>query len=149
MRHMPYQPRVLVSQVIPGPVDEVWERVREFDSIDGWHPVIADCTIDGGGSPVQVGVIRDFTAGDRTVRERLVAHSDVDRYYQYTMESDGGAKVDYLSELRVDPITESDRTLATWTAHYDVEGGDAAAEAEHLNKVFSGGLNTLHDEFSD
>lgn len=147
---MPYQPRVHVSQVVPGPTDAVWDAVRGFDSIDQWHPVIEDCTIDGDGSPVASGAVRDFTAGDRTVRERLLSHSDVDRYYQYTMEDGGGDKADYLGELRLDPVTESDETLATWTAHYDVvEGGDPEGEADHLYKVFSGGLNQLRDQFSE
>ncbi|AUV84176.1 hypothetical protein C2R22_21625 (plasmid) [Salinigranum rubrum] len=147
---MAYQPRVRVSQVIPSSAPAVWDAVREFDSIDEWHPVIEDCTIDEGKSPVQIGAVRDFTAGDRTVRERLEAHSDVDRYYQYSMEGEGGDKVDYLSELRIQPITETNESLATWTAHYDVvEDGDPEGEAEHLTKVFSGGLNTLRDQFSE
>jgi len=146
---MPYQPRVSVSQVIPAPVDDVWEAVRDFDSIDEWHPVIEDCTIDEGESSSDVGAIRDFTAGDRTVREVLVAYSDVDRSYQYTMdEGFGGDKVDYLSELSLNPITEGDETLATWWAYYDVvEDGDLEAEAEHLQKVFGGGLGGIHDQF--
>lgn len=150
VRFMPYKPRVHVSQVIPGSTDDVWDAVRAFDSIDEWHPVIEDCTIDDGKSPVRIGAVRDFTAGDRTVRERLLAHSDVDRYYQYTMTSEDGDKVDYLGELRLDPITESDETLATWTAHYDVvEGGNLQEEAEHLNKVFSVGLSGVRDAFSE
>jgi uncharacterized protein YndB with AHSA1/START domain len=147
---MPYEPRVRVSRVIPASAEAVWNAVREFDSIDEWHPVITDCTIDDGASPVQGGAVRDFRAGDRTVRERLLAHSDVDRYYQYTMAGQGGTKVDYLSELRVEPITESGEALATWTAHYDiVEGGDPAEEKEHLTNVFSGGLGGIHDAFSE
>lgn len=78
-----------------------------------------------------------------------MTHSDVDRYYQYTMEGEGDAKVDYLAELRAEPITESDETLVTWLAHYDVEGGDQEEEADHLYNVFSGGLNMLQDQFSE
>ncbi len=147
MDYMPYQARVLVSQVIPGPINDVWDTVRSFDSIDSWHPGITDCTIDEDRSPVQIGAVRDFQAGDRTVRERLLAHSDVDQYYQYTME-DGGAKTDYLSEFRLIPITESNQTLAKWFAHYDVEEEKRKEEAEHLNHVFSAGLNNLRDVYS-
>ena len=145
---MTYQPRVLVSQVIPESADDVWETVRDFGSIDEWHPVITDCTLEGDQSGDQIGSVRDFQAGEKTVRERLVAHSDAERFYQYTILEGGGAKINYHSELRLIPITESDRTLAKWVGYFDVEDGSMDDAKENLTPVFTGGLNNLKEHFS-
>lgn len=147
---MPYQPRVLVSQVIPGSPDDVWERIREFDTFDEWGPEpVADCTIEGDDAPTQIGAVRRFeVGGERTVRERLVAHSDEERFYQYTILEGAGSKEDYLSELRLIPITETGETLAKQYAHFDAPDEEMADEKEHLETVFTGALNGLREEFS-
>lgn len=146
---MPYQPRVLVSQVIPGSPDDVWDRIREFDSFDEWGPgPVTDCTIEGDDAPTQIGAVRRFQAGDRTVRERLVAHSDEDRFYQYTIEEGAAGKEAYLSELRLIPITETGETLARQYAHFDIDDAEMDEAKEHLEKVFSGSVNGLREEFS-
>jgi hypothetical protein len=126
----------------------VWDTAREFDSIDQWHPVIENCTIEEGRGSTEVGAVRNFEAGERTVREALVAFSDEDHFYQYTMAGSGGNKEEYLSEFRLDPITASGETLATWHAHFDLIEGDMDEEREHLETVFGGGLDTLADRFS-
>lgn len=146
MSIMPYQPRVCVSQVIPAPTEDVWAAVRAFDSIDEWHPVIENASIEGGRGPTEVGAVRSFEAGERTVREELVAYSEEDRFYQYSMAGEGD-KEDYLSEFRLTPITETGETLGTWFAHFDLDG-DVEAEREHLNAVFSGGLDGIRETFS-
>lgn len=146
---MPYQPRVSVSQVVPAAADDVWDAVREFDSIDAWHPVIENCSIEDGRGATEVGGVRNFEAGDRTVRERLVAFSDEDRFYQYTMAGSGGNKEGYLSEFSLEPITESEETLVTWFAHFDLTEGDMDEETEHLQKVFGGGIEGISERFSE
>ncbi|MCU4925045.1 SRPBCC family protein [Halobacteria archaeon AArc-dxtr1] len=144
---MPHQPRVLVSQVIPGSPDDVWKTIREFDSLDEWGP-LEECTIEGDHDPDQLGAVRTFQAGDRTVREELVALSDEDRFYQYTIVEGGGGKVDYVSELRLIPITETGETLARQHAHFDVEGVELDEAKAHLEDVFAGALNSLREQYS-
>ncbi|MFP8954591.1 SRPBCC family protein (plasmid) [Natrialbaceae archaeon A-arb3/5] len=145
---MSYQPRVVVSRVIPGSVDDVWEEIRDFGSFDEWHPAIENCTIDDGKAGDQTGAVRDFDAPGKTVREELVAHSDTEHSYQYTILAGAGNKTNYLSELRLVPITESDQTLAVWEGYFDVDDGDLEGAKENLTKVFSGGLDGLHEQFS-
>jgi len=143
---MPHQPRVRVSQVIPAPVEDVWDGARAFDSIDEWHPVIENCTIEDDGGSTEVGSVRNFDAGGRTVREELVAFSEQDRFYQYTMAGEGGNKADYLGEFRLEPITETGETLGIWFAHFDLVEGSMDEEVEHLENVFGGGLNGLLED---
>ena len=140
---------MFVSQVIPGSPDEVWDVIREFDTFDEWGPgPVENCSMEGDASPTEIGGVRGFEVGDRTVKERLVAHSDEDRFYQYTYVEGAGGKEDYLSELRLIPITETGETLAQQWAHFDIADGDLTEATEHLEKVYSGGLNGLREEFS-
>ena len=141
------QPRVIHSEVIPAPVDDVWDLLRRFDTIDEWHPGITDCSIEEGRGSDQVGAVRNFQAGDRTLREKLVAHSDLERYHRYTILQGGGAKEDYLSDLRAIPITESNETLVVWTGDFDAPSDEMANEKEGLSAVYTGGLQGIRQEF--
>lgn len=142
------EPRVHVSQVIPAPIEDVWAVARDFDSIDEWHPVIENATIEDGLGSTAVGAVRNFDAGGRTVREELVAFSENDHSYVYTMAGEGGNKEGYLAELSFEPITETGETLGSWHAHFDLLEGSMAEEVEHLQNVFGGGLNGLREDFS-
>lgn len=143
------QPRVLHSDVVPAPVDDVWALLREFDSLDVWQSAITDCTIEGEEAADQVGAVRSFQApGDRTLREQVVAHSDIERYYQYTILEGAGAKEDYLAELRAIPITERDETLVVWAGDFDAPPSAMAEEKEGLTAVYTGGLSGLIDYFA-
>ncbi len=140
------QPRVTVSDVISAPVDEVWGAIRGFDRIDEWHPAITGCTIEDGLAPDQVGAVRNFQAGEKSLREKLLAHSDQDRSYQYTILDGGGAKVDYLSELRAIPVTESEETLVHWTGVFDAPDSAMADEKAGVTKVYTAGLEGIRGQ---
>ena len=141
------QPRVTVSDVIPAPIDEVWAAIRGFDQIDEWHPAITGCTIEDGLSPDQVGAVRSFQAGEKSLREKLLAHSDIERYYQYTILDGAGPKDDYLSEVRAIPVTEMDETLVVWTGEFDADPGAMADEVEGTTTVYTAGLGGLSEQF--
>jgi hypothetical protein len=141
------QPRVTVSDVIPAPVEDVWAAIRGFDTLDEWHPVITDCTIEDGLATDQVGAVRNFQAGETTLREELLAYSDVERSYQYTILDGGGAKEDYLSEIRAIPVTESDETVVVWTGTFDAPPEAMADETEGTGKVYRAGLEGLAQQF--
>ena len=79
-------PRIFVSSVIPATVEKVWERVRDFNALPDWVPMVAESHIQDGMLPDQVGCIREFSLqnGDR-ITEQLVALSDYDMSVSYTM----------------------------------------------------------------
>lgn len=141
------QPRVLISEIVPAPVEEVWAEIREFDEIDGWHPGISNCTTEGDRGATEIGAVRNFEAGGRTLREKLIAHSDVDRYYRYTIVEGGGAKEDYLSELRAIPVTESDETLVLWAGEFDAPAADMEDALSGLRAVYTGGIENLREKY--
>jgi carbon monoxide dehydrogenase subunit G len=139
------QPRVTVSDVVSAPVDEVWAAIRDFDAIDQWHPGITDCSIEDGHGSAEIGAVRSFQAGEKSLREKLLAHSDQDRSYQYTILDGGGAKVDYLSELRAIPVTESEETLVHWTGAFDAPDSAMADEKAGVTNVYTTGLEGIRD----
>lgn len=141
------QPRVAVSGVVPAPVEDVWAAVRGFDTIDDWHPGITDCTVESDLTGDQVGAVRSFRAGETSLREKLLAHSDIERYYRYSILEGGGPKEHYLGELRVVPVTESEETLLVWTGTFDAPPESMAEEKAGTAEVYRGGLEGLRRRF--
>ena len=68
---------VVRSTVIDAPIERVWAVLRDFNSHDQWHDVVADSRIEGGERSDQVGCVRSFTLKDgNRIREQLLTLSD-------------------------------------------------------------------------
>jgi polyketide cyclase/dehydrase/lipid transport protein len=79
-------PRILVSSVVDAPAEKVWATIRRFDAVAEWLPFVKSSPIEDGGDPTRVGCIRVLTQTDGEVfREILVALSDAQRFYSYTL----------------------------------------------------------------
>jgi hypothetical protein len=66
-------PRPYASAVIPAPVTQVWNVVRDFNGLAGWHPAIEASSLDSGSSGAELGAVRRLTvAGGGVVVERLL-----------------------------------------------------------------------------
>ena len=141
--------RVYVSSIIGAPVAQVWERVRDFNGLPDWHPLIARSRIEDDGPSDRVGCIRHFTLVDgATIREQLLGLSDYDLFCTYSiLESPMGVE-NYVATLRLTPVTVNDRTFAEWSAEFDC---DPARESELVaqigNDVFQGGFDALNEHF--
>jgi len=89
--------------------------------------------IEDGLPGTAVGSIRDFAIGDVHTRQRLIAHSDAEKYFSYqslgptTIGEAGTTRtmLDYIGTLRLRTITEGDRCFAEWSSGYDRPPGDA------------------------
>ncbi|WP_375482062.1 SRPBCC family protein [uncultured Jatrophihabitans sp.] len=61
-------------------------RVRQFDELPAWHPVIASSSLDSGQEG-QVGAVRRLTTGDGgVVVERLITLDDEAHRLTYAIE---------------------------------------------------------------
>ena len=137
--------RVYVSSVIDAPPARVWERVRDFNGLPRWHPLIRDSRIENGEPSDRVGCVRDFHLqnGDR-IREKLLGLSDYDYFCTYSILESPMPLTGYIATLRLTPVTDGDRTFAEWTAEFD-----CAPEAEEGlvgnigTNVFQAGFNAL------
>ena len=45
--------RAHASSVINAPIEQVWNRIRDFDGMPKWHPGIAQSKIEGGNRPIR------------------------------------------------------------------------------------------------
>ena len=141
--------RVYVSSVINAPAGKVWERVRDFNALPKWHPRIRDSRIEEALPSDKVGCIRNFHLqnGD-ALREQLLALSDYDMFYTYSILDGPMPLTDHVSTLRLTPVTEEDRCFMEWSAEFDCAPENEADLVSGIGtNVFRGGMEALKRHF--
>jgi len=137
------------SAVIGASAARVWERVRDFDALPRWHPLVRDSRIEGALPPDKVGCVRTFHLqnGDH-IRERLLGLSDYDMFCTYSILESPMPLEDYVATLRLTPITEGDRTFIEWSAEFSC---DPSVETDLVDgigtDVFQNGFDALKRHF--
>ena len=124
------------SMVLDHPADEVWTTIRRFDHYT-WAGVEGETVIEDGKAVDQVGAVRRFTdQRGGSIRQVLLAHSDIDRSYMYAFS---GAPtipvVDYQATIRVVPVTADNRSLVEWWATFDCAIEDRDKWVKHLEEA--------------
>jgi hypothetical protein len=114
--------KVYTSSVIDAPADAVWSRIRDFNGLPSWHPLIADSRIEQNLPADRIGCVRNFRTRDGgTIRERLLTLSDYDYECTYAiLESPMGVQ-NYVATLKLTPVTDGNRTFAEWSAEFDCD----------------------------
>jgi hypothetical protein len=136
---------VYTSSVIPAPADRVWARIRDFNGLPGWHPLIAESRIEAAAPADQVGCVRAFRLKDGGfIREKLLALSDYDFSCTYSiLESPMGVE-NYVATLKLTPITDGNRSFAEWSASFDcAPEREGELVASIGGNVFQGGFDAL------
>jgi hypothetical protein len=119
VRWQGFQPaKVFCSSVIAAPLGTVWARVRDFASMGGWHPDVADMHMLAGARGDQVSGVRDFSMNGGHLLERLTYLSDVEHAYRYVIDESPMPWLHYHAGPRFYPITSDDTTLGVWTADW-------------------------------
>ena len=112
------------STVLDHSADRVWSVIRPFDHY-AWAGVVAETVIEDGRKGDQVGSVRRVIVGDKTLRQILLAHSDIDRSYTYAFASAPPFPVrNYTATIRVTPVTERGQAFIDWWATFDCATGD-------------------------
>ena len=132
---------VYISDVINAPIEKVWGVMRDFNDMPSYHPAIKKSEIEGDRRSDQLGCVRRLTLGEGFVREVLLCLDDRDYVFTYEI-IDGTLPVrDYVAGVRLQRITEGNRTFAEWWADFEVVGADRDAMIAHIgNNVFAVGL---------
>jgi hypothetical protein len=141
---------VFVSTVLPAPVAEVWRIVRDFNALPNWVPFARSSRIEDGQPPDRVGCVRIVLLADgATVRERLVALSDYDMSFSYTLLDGPPEVAEHLATLALAPVTDRGHTFASWEAEFSCRPDREAAVADHLARAtFGAGFEGLHHRLS-
>ena len=120
------------SIVLDHTADEVWAVIRPFDHY-AWAGVEGRTVIEEGKAGDQVGAIRRVELGDRVIRQRLLAHSDVERSYSYALCEPSPYPVHgYTATIRIVPVVENSQAVVEWWASFDC----AAEERERWTRHF-------------
>jgi hypothetical protein len=137
--------QIYVSSVIDATPDNVWARIRDFNALPQWHPIIADSRIENNQPSDRVGCIRHFHTRDGgMIRERLLGLSDYDFTCVYEiLESPMGVD-NYIATLKLTPVTDGARCFAEWSAEFDCAPGREAELTQSIGQgVFQAGFDAL------
>jgi len=105
------------SIVLDQTADAVWSVIRSFGDYD-WAGVISETVIEDGKAGDQVGAVRRVQVGDRVIRQRLLAHSDIGRCYTYAFLEPAPVR-HYQATIRIVPVVETGQALVQWSATFD------------------------------
>jgi hypothetical protein len=142
--------RAHASSVIGAPIEQVWNRIRDFNGLSKWHPGIAKSEVEGGKPSDQVGCVRVLTLQDGAViREQLLEMSDLGHHYSYSILESPLPVAGYRATLRLRRITDGNRTFAEWSASFEAKPAEKRAETEDFlsNAVYQGGFDALKKHF--
>ena len=122
---------VSYSTVFEQTADQVWAVIRDFNSYPVWVESVTESHIEESKSGDAVGAIRNFVEYSTSIRQRLVAHSDLDRFYTYESCEPLGAVTYYQGTGRVTPIVDGNRAFMEWSVQFDC----SAEEQENSTKL--------------
>ena len=112
--------KVIRSTVLPAPIEVVWEVLRDFNGHDRWHPAVASSEIERGRDADRIGSIRRFKLTDGSeLREQLLTLSDAETAYSYCLFETPVPLFNYVSHLRLIPVTDGDQTFWEWEGRFD------------------------------
>jgi hypothetical protein len=132
------------STVLDRTADEIWSVIRPFDHY-AWAGVPGETVIEDGRKGDQVGSVRRVAVGENTLRQILLAHSDIDRSYSYAFcgEPPMPARA-YLATIRITPVVESGMAFIEWWATFDCAAEEHDRLIDHFeNKGFAVWLSAL------
>ena len=116
--------RVVRSSIIDAPIDRVWSILRDFNSHDQWHSVVAQSEIEDNQYSDRVGCVRNFTLADGNhIREMLISLSDKDYISTYTIIDATVPLIRYVATVSLKPVTDGNRTFWHWASSFEAPPG--------------------------
>ena len=116
--------RVTNSTVLRAPITRVWDLIRDFNGHDRWHPAVADSQIERGQPGDKVGCVRAFHLSDGAfLREQLLSLSDIGTSFAYCLYETPIPLFNYVSHVRLVPVTDGDWCFWEWKARFNAPGG--------------------------
>lgn len=142
--------RSYYSTVFEQAANQLWAVIRDFGSYSWFTSDPVECYIEQGKSGKEVGAIRNVSFGDRHIRQRLLAHSDLGRFYTYEFCEPSPYPLvhNYQATLRFTPIVDGNRTFVEWWATFDCATDEEDRWIAYFNDSFAKWLKSLRDYIS-
>ena len=136
---------VVRSTIIDAPIARVWAVLRDFNSHDRWHDVVAVSRIEGSERGDQVGCVRSFTLKDgNRIREQLLTLSDTEYKSTYCIVEATVPLQRYVATLTLKPVTDGDRTFWHWESTFSTPPGQERELREMVAEgVYEAGFANL------
>ena len=126
--------RSYYSTVLDHPAEEVWSVIRPFDHY-AWAGVQSETTIEEDKAGDQVGAVRRVTTDRGIIRQTLLAHSDLERFYTYALCDPPPFPVrNYVATIRVARVVEGEKAFVEWWATFDCATEDHDRWTRHFEK---------------
>src|SRR3954469_23267551 len=137
--------KVVRSTVIDAPIERVWAVLRDFNSHDRWHDVVAESRIEGDERGDQVGCVRSFTLSDgNRIREQLIALSDSEKKSTYCIVEATVPLQRYVATVTLKPVTDGDRTFWHWESTFATPPGRERELRDMVaHEVYEAGFENL------
>lgn len=136
--------KVFCSSVLAAPVDAVWEQMRDFAGMSGWHPEITAMHMLDGARPDKVAGVRDFLFGEGHLQEQLTLLCDRTRAFRYKINASPMPWLNYHAGARLYPVTADGTTLGVWTADWTASPNDDVTLIPQVHEgVFQLAFDTL------
>ncbi len=136
---------VVRSTVIDAPIERVWAVLRDFNSHDQWHDVVAQSRIEGGEKSDQVGCVRAFTLKDgSSIREQLLTLDDRAHKSTYCIVEASVPLMRYVATVTLKPVTDGNRTFWHWESSFATPPGRERELREMVAQaVYEAGFENL------
>ena len=137
--------KVVRSTVIDAPIERVWAVLRDFNSHDRWHDVVAESRIEGRDRSDQVGCVRSFTLKDgNRIREQLIGLDDAAHSSTYCIVEATVPLQRYVATLTLKRVTDGDRTFWHWQSTFATPPGRESELREMVaSGVYQAGFDNL------
>jgi len=141
--------KVVRSTILDQPVDAVWGVLRDFNGHDSWHPTVDTSQIERGESSDRVGCVRRFKLTDGgELRERLLTLSDMEQSYSYCLLDTPIPLFNYVSHVRLLPVTDGERTFWQWESRFDTPKGREEELSELVGDgIYGDGFTAIRNHF--
>ena len=142
--------KVTKSVTVAAPVDKTWDTIKDFDSLNKWHPGFSADVLQKGDNN-KVGAVRKLTVKDGpSFTEELLAFDAAKHTYKYRIVESPLPLRDYVSHITVTPGPNGGSHV-TWVGTFKRKStSDTPPEAENdaaalklINSVYDGGLANL------
>ncbi len=142
--------RVVRSSIIDAPIERVWSILRDFNSHDQWHSVVAESVIEDNQNSDRVGCVRNFILADGNhIREMLISLSDKDYISTYTIVEATVPLMRYVATVSLKPVTDGNRTFWHWSSSFEAPPGMEAQLRDMVaHGVYEAGFSNLKNFLS-
>jgi hypothetical protein len=132
------------STVFVQSADTVWTIVRDFNAYPVWVDGAGESEIENGKTGETVGAVRRVLYDGRTIRQRLLGQSDVERSQTYAFAEEGALPVEnYRATIRVTPVVDGDQAFVEWWATFDCDPAQREERVTLFRRAFASWLESL------